>query len=114
MDVLVASVPGANRKAFVRHAETAASVFKTNGAVSAHFCWGENVPDGDVTSLPLAVRCEEGETVVFAWVVWPSEDARAVGMPRAFGDSRMQARYSPIPYDPVRAVHGMFVPVVEA
>jgi len=111
VDVLVASVPDADKEAFVRHAETAVSIFKGNGAESAHFCWGVNVPEGDVTSLPGAVRCEPDETVVFAWVVWPSDDVRAVGMQRAFGDPRMQAQYSPMPYDPVRAIHGMFVPV---
>lgn len=112
VDTLVAAVPNARKDAFVRHAQTAASIFKTNGALSAIYCWGSDVPDGDLTSLPKAVQCGEDETVVFGWIVWPSQDVRAQGMQRAFGDPRMQTHYSPIPYNLSRAIHGMFEPVV--
>ena len=113
VDTLVAAVPNDKKDAFVRHAEQAADIFKKNGALSAVYCWGRDVPEGDVTSLPLAVRRKPDETVVFGWVVWPSEEVRAQGMQHAFGDPRMQGQYNLIPYDRAHAIHGMFEPVVE-
>jgi uncharacterized protein YbaA (DUF1428 family) len=30
--------------------------------------WGDDVPEGKLTSFPMAVKREEGEAVVFTWV----------------------------------------------
>lgn len=114
VDTLVAAVPNDNKDVFIRYTELAASIFKQNGALNAVYCWGRNVPDGEVTSLPLAVRCKPDETVVFGWVLWPSEEVRADGMQRTLGDPRLQNQCNPIPYDAVNAVYGMFEPVAES
>ena len=53
-------------------AEKAAAVFKEHGALKVVECWGDDIPEGKVTSFPMAVKCEKAETVVFSWVIWPS------------------------------------------
>ena len=32
-----------------------------------------DVPDGKVTSFPMAVKLEDGEVVVFSWLIWPDK-----------------------------------------
>src|SRR5215831_11308183 len=63
----VAAIPTANRDAYKKHSETAAVVFEEYGALKFVECWGDDVPDGEVTSFPMAVKCRDDETVVFSW-----------------------------------------------
>lgn len=71
VDGFVAAAPTANREEYRKHAE-AAAVFKEHGALKLVECWGDDVPDGEITSFPMAVKCKADETVVFAWITWPS------------------------------------------
>lgn len=113
VDGFVAAVPTANREKFREHAERAADVFKDCGALSVVECWGDDVPDGEVTSFPMAVKCKDDETVVFSWIVWPSKEVRDAGMQKMMEDPRMQPDNNPMPFDGKRIVYGGFVPLVE-
>ena len=66
VDGFVAAVPTANREAYRAHAEKALAVFKEHGATRCVEGWGDDVPDGKVTSFPLAVQGKPEETVVFS------------------------------------------------
>jgi uncharacterized protein YbaA (DUF1428 family) len=55
VDGFVAAVPTANREIYKKHAEAAAVVFKEHGALKLVECWGDDVPDGKLTSFPMAV-----------------------------------------------------------
>jgi len=63
--LVVAAVPTANREKFKRHAEDAAEIFKENGALKIVECWSDELPDGKLTSFPMAVKSEKDETVFF-------------------------------------------------
>ena len=52
VDGFVAAVPTANREAYRKHAEEALAVFKEYGALRCVECWGDDVPEGKVTSVP--------------------------------------------------------------
>lgn len=78
VDGFVAAVPTANREQYIQHARDAAEVFKEHGALRVVECWGDDVPEGKVTSFPLAVQCRPDETVIFSWLVWPSREVRDV------------------------------------
>jgi uncharacterized protein YbaA (DUF1428 family) len=93
VDGFVAPVPTANREKFKRRAEEAADVFKENGALKVVECWGDDVPEGRVTSFPMAVRRQPDETVIFSWIVWPSREVRDKGMKALMADPRMQPRH---------------------
>ena len=114
VDGFVAAVPTANREAFRKHAADAAPVLKEHGALKVVECWGDDVPDGKVTSFPMAVKCEPGETVIFSWIVWPSREARDAGMAKVMADPRMQADANPLPFDGKRMIYGGFEVIVEA
>jgi uncharacterized protein YbaA (DUF1428 family) len=114
IDGFLAAVPTANREKFRRHAEEAAVVFKEHGALKVVECWGDDVPDGKLTSFPLAVKCQPDETVIFSWIMWPSREARDAGMAKVMADPRLQPDKNPMPFDGKRAVFGGFKVLVEA
>ncbi|TVS00411.1 MAG: DUF1428 domain-containing protein [Rhodospirillales bacterium] len=113
VDGFVAAVPTANREPFRQHAERAAAVFKECGAVKVVECWGHDVPDGKVTSFPMAVKCRDDETVVFSWIEWPSRAVRDAAMGRIMADPRMQPDANPMPFDGQRLIMGGFEMLVE-
>ena len=113
VDGFVAAVPTANREKFRMHAEDAAAVFKENGALQVVECWGYDVPDGEVTSFPMAVKCKDDETVVFSWIVWPSREVRDEGMKKVMADPRLQPDKNPMPFDGKRMIFGGFEVLVE-
>ncbi len=94
IDGFVAAVPTANRQKFKEHAEMAAQVFRELGALKITECWGDDVPDGKVTSFPIAVQRREDETVVFSWVVWPSREVRNAAMSKMMDDPRLNPTQS--------------------
>jgi uncharacterized protein YbaA (DUF1428 family) len=114
VDGFVAAVPTANREKFRKHAADAAPVFKEHGALKVVECWGDDVPDGKLTSFPMAVKCEPGETVVFSWIIWPSREVRDAGMAKVMADPRLQPDANPMPFDGKRMIYGGFEVVVEA
>ena len=114
IDGFLLAVPTAKRDEYRKQATIASAVFKEYGALSVTECWGDDVPDGKLTSFPMAVKLEPGETVVLSWIVWPSRAARDAGNAKFMADPRMQPEVFPIPVDGKRMIFGGFVPIVEA
>jgi uncharacterized protein YbaA (DUF1428 family) len=109
----VAAVPTANRDVYENHAKRAALVFKEHGALKVVECWGDDVPDGKLTSFPIAVRKKDDETVVFSWIEWPSRQVRDEGMKKVMADPRSQPNINPMPFDGKRLIFGGFEVLVE-
>lgn len=114
VDGFVAAVPNANREKFKQHAEAAAAIFKEFGALSVTECWGDDVPEGKLTSFPMAVKLKEDETVVFSWIIWPSRQTRDAGMQKVMADPRLQPDVNPMPFDGQRMIFGGFEMIVSA
>ena len=62
VDGFVVAVPTAKREAYRKHAEEALAIFKEHGATRCVECWGDDVPEGKVTSFPMAVKRKDDET----------------------------------------------------
>ncbi len=112
VDGFVAAVPTAKREAYLKHAELAAAVFKEHGALRAVECWGDDVPEGKLTSFPMAVQCKVDETVVFSWITWPSRSVRDEGMKKVMDDARMKDMT--MPFDGKRMIYGGFEMILDA
>lgn len=108
IDGFVAAVPNANKEAYKAHAVDAAAIFKDHGAQRLVECWGDDVPDGKLTSFPMAVKKQDDETVVFSWVVWADKAARDAGWQKIMADERMAPGRSPTPFDGKRVIYGGF------
>lgn len=114
IDGYVVPVPTANKETYRRVAQAAATVFKENGALSVVECWGDDVPEGKVTSFPMAVQRKADETVVFSWITWPSRAVRDAGMKKAMEDPRLKEGMDPMPFDGKRMIYGGFEVIVSA
>ena len=63
VDGLVAAVPTARKEEFIAWSRRMSQAFRKNGALRQVDCWGDQVPEGKLTSLPMAVKCGPDETV---------------------------------------------------
>uniref|UniRef100_UPI0031389FC0 DUF1428 domain-containing protein n=1 Tax=Sphingomonas sp. CFBP 13720 TaxID=2775302 RepID=UPI0031389FC0 len=99
------------RDAYSAFAAHNAAVFRDHGAVRVVEAWGDDVPAGTRTDFARAVQLQPDETVVFAWIEWPSKDARNAGWGRVMADDRLGSRDAP--FDGKRMVYGGFEPVVD-
>ncbi|MEM7178748.1 MAG: DUF1428 domain-containing protein [Pseudomonadota bacterium] len=108
------AVPTANKQAYIDMATKMAAAFKARGALSVADCWGADVPAGEVTSMPLAVKCGDDETVVFSWITWPSKAVADAGMATVMSDPDLGAVMHNMPFDGKRMIFGGFEIIVEA
>lgn len=113
IDGVICPVPTASKDKYINFARSVAPVFREHGALSVVDGWGDQVPDGEVTSLPLAVQLKADETVVFSWVLWPSKEVRDAAWEKVMDDPRMSAEHNPLPYDGRRMIFGGFEAIVE-
>ncbi len=116
VDGYLIPVPNANKEKYRALAEEAAPYFKKHGAIRVVECWGDDVPEGKLTSFTMAVKREENESVVFSWVEWPSKAVRDVGMQKAMDEMMANTKWTPdqVPFDGKRMIFGGFQPIVEA
>ena len=112
IDAFMAAVPTTKQEAYRQHATQMAPLYKQHGALQVVSCWGEggdDLPEGKLTSMPMAVQCQADETVVFSWVVWPSKAVRDAGWAAIMADPRTP---KDMPFDGKRLIHGGFVPLL--
>lgn len=114
VDGFVLAVPTANKERYQRVAQAASAVFKEYGALSVTECWGDDVPEGKVTSFTMAVKRKDDEAVVFSWITWPSKAVRDEGMKKAMADPRLKEGMDPMPFDGQRMIFGGFQVIVDA
>jgi uncharacterized protein YbaA (DUF1428 family) len=112
IDGFVIPVPSDKKEAYRDLAAKAAPIFQEHGALKVIECWGDDVPHGEVTDFYRAVGAQEGENVVFSWIVWPSKQARDAGNQKVMADPRMQPM-GDMPFDMKRLIVGGFEPILE-
>lgn len=108
VDGFIAAVPKGNKQAFIHHSKVCTEVLLRCGAVSVVDCWEEDVPEGKVTSMPMAVQKKENENIVFSWITWPNKAVRDQGMKAFMEDEAMTPENNPMPFDGKRLIYGGF------
>jgi len=106
-------VPEANKGAYRDMAARTAPIFREYGATRIVECWGDNLPDGTTTDFRKAVKAEEGENVVFSWIVWPDKATADAAHEKIWADPRMAEPDGPIPFDGKRMIYGGFAPIFD-
>ena len=70
---------------------------------------------GEVTSFPQSVKLEDGETVVFSWILYESREHRDAVNERVMKDPRIVGMMDPasMPFDGKRMFWGGFEVMLE-
>jgi uncharacterized protein YbaA (DUF1428 family) len=105
-------VPSANKDAYIASARKGWDLFKKYGAQSMVECWGEDVPEGKVTSFPMAVKKKDDEVVVFSWLTWPDKKTADDAWKKMEQDPAMKDMQ--MPFDGQRMMWGGFSPVFQS
>ncbi len=113
IDGFVAAVPNANREEYIKYSRKFDALFIEHGALSATECWEDDVPEGSLTSFPMAVKREPGESILFSWIKWPSKEVRTAAWEKLMRLPEMQPGTSPMPFDGKRMIYGGFETIVE-
>ena len=113
IDGFVLAVPIANRESYRALAAKAWPLFKEYGAIRQVECWGDDVPAGKLTDFMRAVQAEEGETVVFSWIEYPSKEVRDAANKKMHADPRMEEMSAGMPFDGKRMIYGGFAPILD-
>jgi len=107
----IAPVPNENKDAYIRMNERHAPIFREYGALRFVQAWGNDVPDGKVTDFRRAVKAQANETVVFAFIEWPSKQVNDAAWEKIMKDERMQP--GDAPFDGKRMFWGGFEVIVD-
>lgn len=114
IDGFVLPVPVKKLAEYKKMAKLAAKVWKEHGVLAYVEALGDDVPNGKLTSFPMAVKLKKGETVVFAHATYKSRAHRDRIMKKIMADPRMQFDWSKAPFDSKRMFWGGFKPLVSA
>ncbi|MEO0499111.1 MAG: DUF1428 domain-containing protein [Pseudomonadota bacterium] len=109
----VIPVPEGNRDAYIELAKASWPAFKRLGALSTFEGWGDDIKRGETTDFYRAVKAEDGEAVVFSWVVWPDRETcenAAADMPN---QPEFQNPPEEVPFAGKRMFWGGFTPIFE-
>ena len=101
---------------YVRLAKMASMVWREHGALEYVECVAEDVKPGKWTSFPQSVKLKQGETVIFAYVVYKSRKHRDQVMKKVMKDKRLKEMcdMNALPFDAKRMFWGGFKTIVEA
>ena len=87
---------------------------KEQGALGSFEALGDGLEHGKVTDFYKAVAAEDGENVVFSFVLWPDKATRDKGWEKLMADPEMQPDVMPMPFDGKRMFWGGFKPFVNS
>jgi uncharacterized protein YbaA (DUF1428 family) len=106
------AVPEDRKEAYREMARKAWEIFRDYGCLSMRENWGVDVPDGKVTSFPMAVKLEPGEVVVFSWMEWPDRETCDRASKAMLDDPRFD-NPGEMPFDGMRMMWGGFEELVD-
>ena len=116
VDGFILPVPENKIDDYVRTAGEAAKIWREHGALEVRECVADDVAVGEITSFPRSVQVEQGETVVFAWILYESREHRDRVNAEVMEDPRFKEMMTPeaMPVDGKRMIFGGFSVAVEA
>lgn len=114
VDGFLLACPADRKDDYIEQARYAAAVFRDHGATRVVECWGDDVPEGEVTSMPKAVKLEAGEVVLFSWIEYPDKATRDACHKASHEDPRFaNADMSKMPFDGKRLMFGAFQSLID-
>ena len=99
-------VKSENKDRYIASAHASWPLFQKYGALEQVETWGSDVPDGKLTSFPMAVKLEPGEVVALSWIRWPDKAAADT----CFANMQSDPAFADLdmPFDTQRMIWGGF------
>lgn len=115
VDGFVIAVPLAKLEAYRIMSERCGEIWRELGALEFRETVADDVKPGKLTSFPQSVMLEEGETVIFSWIVYNSREERDAINDKVMKDPRMQEFMDPktMPFDGKRMIMAGFNMIVD-
>ena len=114
VDAFVLPVQIAREAAYIKMAEEGRDMWMGYGALSYVECRADDVPAGEVTSFPLAVKLEADEVVYISFITYRDRAHRDEVNAKVMADPASQDMPTEGPVNMRRMIFGGFVPVVSA
>ena len=115
VDGFIIPVPHDKLESYVLMAREAGKLWREHGALEFRECVADDVKVGEVTSFPRSVQVEDGETVVFSWIVFASREERDRVNSAVMEDPRFEELTKrEMPFDGKRMIYGGFEMIVNA
>jgi uncharacterized protein YbaA (DUF1428 family) len=115
VDGFIVPLPIANTEKYREIASKCGAIWLEHGALQFRECIADDVKVGEHTSFPRAVDQQDGETVLFSYIVYESREQRDIVNEKVFNDPRMKEMMSPesMPFDGKRMIYGGFNVLVD-
>ncbi|KJS00561.1 MAG: RNA signal recognition particle 4.5S RNA [Desulfobulbaceae bacterium BRH_c16a] len=115
VDGFVIPLPKNKLDEYKRIAERAGAIWKEHGALEYWECLGDDLDIKDMVSFRKAAGTNEGETVVFSWIVYESREHRDKVNAAVMADPRIgeMMKEGAEPIDCKRMVYGGFKKLVQ-
>jgi uncharacterized protein YbaA (DUF1428 family) len=117
VDGFVVPLPKDKIEAYKKLALVAAEVWMDHGALDYRECIGDDLETEQCTSFRTIAGCSPDETVVFAWITYPSREERDTINAAVMKDPRLSCSMedpSAMPFDCKRMAYGGFTTLVSA
>lgn len=114
VDGFVLPVPEDKIDAYRAMAQNAGKIWIEHGALQYKECIAEdNTDQGFCMPFPKAFPVKQGETVIFAFVVYESREHRDEVNKKVMADERLKCDPNDMPFDAKRMAYGGFETIVE-
>jgi len=108
VDGFVVPVPVHRLDDYLAMSRICGAVWREYGALEFRECVADEVSPGNLTSFPQAVDLQEGELVVFSWIVYQSRAHRDEIKDKVMQDPRLAGMMdaATLPFDVRRMIYG--------
>lgn len=106
----IVPVPADKKDAYREVAEKFWPIARDYGCTAHVEAWEADIKDGQHTDFRRAVDLQQGEKVVFSWMIWPDKATADASHDKMMADERMKewGDGSDMPFDGKRMVFGGF------
>ncbi len=114
VDGFVVPVPTENLEAYREIADKTGKIWMEHGALAYVEAVAEDNEDkGFCATFPQAFNAKEGETLVFAYILYTSRAQRDEVNAKVMADERLQCNDQAMPFDCKRMAYGGFQSIVQ-
>ena len=113
VDGFVLPLPAENLPAYRRMSRLAGAIWREHGALQYLECAGDDLYIEGTLPFPTLTGAGDGDTVVFAFIVYESREHRDEVNRKVMADPRLNAMGEKMPFDVKRMAYGGFDVIVE-